>query len=434
MSFITERTRSIASPIQIGYCTNVHAGRDLTGVLKNIQEFCSPIQRLVDPKKELGVGLWFSELSAKEALEPGQLDSLRSLLEHNRLVPFTLNGFPQGDFHSQIVKHRVYLPTWWDVSRLNYTRNLVRILDAILPEGQIGSISTLPIAWSDPPPTSEQLEVAADHLMLLANELHQLFQKTGRTIVIAIEPEPGCYLTNSQSFRRFYNRYLSAPRLSESQASIAREHLTLCHDVCHAAVMFEDQAWEFAELAKDGIGIGKVQVSSAIEMDWRSLSLNRRAEAIRQLKGFAEDRYLHQTTFAQSDATGVLRYASMQEDLTIALANVLHESFDFIWRVHFHVPIFLENFGLLRTTQSEIVKCVELLTASSAKKQQGDRKRFTGHYEIETYAWGVLPEELKIASLSTGIARETMWFAAIANKALIEQLTKCYSTNKPSKS
>ena len=33
-------------------------------------------------------------------------------------MPFTFNGFPYGDFHQSVVKHRVYEPTWADAERL----------------------------------------------------------------------------------------------------------------------------------------------------------------------------------------------------------------------------------------------------------------------------------------------------------------------------
>ena len=35
------------------------------------------------------------------------------------------------------------------------------------------------------------------------------------------------------------------------------------------------------------------------------------------------------------------------------------------------------------------------------------------HFEVETYAWGVLPESLQVDQLSEGIAREMKWFAEL---------------------
>ena len=172
---------------QIGYCTNVHAGRDLPSVLENLQNHCLPIRKLVDSNEPLCVGLWFSELSAAQALQPDQLAKLQQKLAESQLVPFTLNGFPQGDFHSQVVKHRVYQPTWWHRERLDYTLNLIHLLDQLLPPEQTGSISTLPIAWCQPAPTRDQLKQAALNLVEVATTLHCLFEHTGRKIVLVKE-------------------------------------------------------------------------------------------------------------------------------------------------------------------------------------------------------------------------------------------------------
>ncbi len=77
------------------------------------------------------------------------------------------------------------------------------------------------------------------------------------------------------------------------------------------------------------------------------------------------------------------------------------------WRVHFHVPIYLERFGPLRTTQDDIRKCLQ------AVGQHPDLR----HFEVETYAWSVLPRELQQAELADGIALEMQWCADLAASA-----------------
>ncbi|MCU0720599.1 MAG: metabolite traffic protein EboE [Pirellula sp.] len=405
-----------------GYCMNVHAGRTFSEVLANLENYCARVRSFVG--SPIGIGLWFSETSSVEALEVGNLDRLRSTLGRHSLMPFTLNGFPQGDFHQKVVKHAVYHPTWWETSRLEYTRKLVRILDAILPEGQSGSISTLPIAWGTPMPTSEQILTACKNLIFLAQELARLQESNGRYIVIAIEPEPGCYLTSTASFLTFYCDHLLVACSSEAVRANVLKHITICHDVCHAAVMFEDQSVELNSLFENGIRIGKVQVSSAISIPWAKMTKQQSEVALTQLNQFAEDRYLHQTTFGKVTAThsqpGTLAFQHMVEDLPLAL-NRIDSGFSSIkgltnsgaltdeWRVHFHVPIFIERFGELSTTQSEIEKTITILAPLA-----GTARFPTGHFEIETYAWPVLPEGLKAADLASGIASEIEWFTTKA--------------------
>jgi hypothetical protein len=69
------------------------------------------------------------------------------------------------------------------------------------------------------------------------------------------------------------------------------------------------------------------------------------------------------------------------------------------WRVHFHVPLYLERFGLLETTQQTVLDCLAVLRRFSQVK----------HFEVETYAWGVLPQDLQVEDLATGIADEMRW-------------------------
>jgi hypothetical protein len=120
-----------------------------------------------------------------------------------------------------------------------------------------------------------------------------------------------------------------------------------------------------------------------------------RRAALSQLEKFAEDRYLHQTVVRGPGGD------HFYEDLPQALAaHADPAAATSPWRIHFHVPIYLARFGALETTQEEIVRC---LTAAR------DFSR-VGHFEVETYAWSVLPSELQQPRLADGIAEEICWF------------------------
>lgn len=396
----------------IGYCTNVHAGTNIASILANLQR-CAVQVREHFATPTLGIGLWFSEQAATELLtscslrRAEHLSDFRDDLAAMGLVPYTLNGFPQQDFHQSVVKHRVYEPTWWQPERLHYTRLLVEILDAILPSRQSGSISTLPIAWShtDDAPghvSQEQLQQAATQLLQLARELHHRYEQSGRKIVIALEPEPGCLFTDHASLRAFYEQFWSEPAISAQDAEIARRYLTVCHDICHSAVMAEDQFEELKRNAQLGIRVGKVQVSSAIQIPWHTLQPSEQLLAIENLQPFAEDRYLHQTLVLHHDGR-----KELFEDLPKLLQRVrngetnLRECRE--WRIHFHVPIYAEQWGPISTTRNEIHRFLDCVRTNS--------DWFDGHehYEVETYAWSVLPPSLATPSLPEGISEELRW-------------------------
>src|SRR5262245_1161609 len=133
-------------PEYLAYCTNVHAGADLDATRANLERYALAVKARVSPHRPMGVGLWLSAVAARKLLADGQAEAFADWLREVGLVPFTFNGFPHGDFHQPVVKHRVYEPTWFDKDRLIYTLDLIAIQHALLPPYTPGSISTLPIA------------------------------------------------------------------------------------------------------------------------------------------------------------------------------------------------------------------------------------------------------------------------------------------------
>lgn len=381
----------MAVPRWVGYCTNVHAGANLDQTKANLQTHATLVREKLGEEGPLGIGLWLSASTAKSLLEPGQLPEFRDWLASAGLLPYTLNGFPYGDFHETVVKHKVYRPTWWETPRKEYTLDLIEILHHLLPEGAVGSISTLPLGWPDPMPTAEQLATAAGNLQAVALHLEQLEQQTGRLIHINIEPEPGCLIDTTEDMIRFFREHL----FTGPAGSRVGRYLRVCHDVCHAAVMFEPQATVLAQYQEAGIQIGKVQVSSAIEIVFGASGDPATPQILAQLGEFAEDRYLHQTMVRTADGKQTLH-----EDLPPLLAAAAAEPpADQTWRIHFHLPIYLSEAGHLGTTQGQIVEFLEAARHDSE----------ISHYEVETYAWSVLPARLKQADLASGIAEEIRW-------------------------
>lgn len=415
------RARS-SSELSIGYCTNVHAGVDLPAIRENVLQYAVKVRETLSDGEPLGLGLWLPHQAARELQRSGVSDFAEFLRKLN-LRPFTINGFPYDNFHDAIVKHRVYEPTWWQPERLDYTKCLAEVLVGLLPDDErVGSISTLPMGWpktmSGESVTSKQLDQAGANFRELAGFLAQLHSRTGRRIVVAIEPEPGCIIDSCNDCIDWFTKHLPE--------SAHRQYITVCHDVCHSAVMMEPQQAVLAAYAKAGIGVGKVQVSSAIVADWQSMAVGRRFEALDQLAAFAEDRYLHQTGRQKANGEFVL-----EEDLPQLLERVRENrdtngsaeagmpldpvDGDDRWVIHFHVPIFLERFGHLTTSHSEVVDCLRTLLDDS---ESGTGIDFTGHLEVETYAWSVLPESMRRRGLAEDIAREIRWL----KRAIVESM------------
>ena len=163
-------------------------------------------------------------------------------------------------------------------------------------------------------------------------------------------------------------------------------HVQVCFDTCHVALAYEDPADVLARLNALGIRVGKVQVSSALELD------PQHRDAARDLGPYNEPVYLHQVI--QKNTGGTLtRFPDLPEALARPVAGDAE-----LWRVHFHVPVFLEQTETFRTTQQTILATLELLR----------REHFTEHLEVETYTWSILPDALRL-DLTASIKRELRW-------------------------
>ena len=131
------------------------------------------------------------------------------------------------------------------------------------------------------------------------------------TIVLAIEPEPACFIETTAEAVDFFTRFLFDDAFVRSQSRLTidevRRHVGVCFDACHMAVEFEDHAAALAALDRAGIRVPKFQISSALRVsDPSPGSPGRRA-----LERFAEDTYLHQVV-AQSPR-GLQRYVDLPE-------------------------------------------------------------------------------------------------------------------------
>jgi len=376
------------SPLPPAYCTNVHPCRALADVPQVLDRHALAVRERCG--FTISVGLW---LPGGAVAAPGAAATVAEALAARGLSCHTLNAFPFGDFHGARVKEQVYLPDWADPRRLDYTRACARLLAALLPPGGEGSISTLPLGFKGFDYGPEFMAASGDALLACAREFAALEAATGRTIRLALEPEPCCILeTTVETVAFFTALFERAARAGIEQE--ARRHLGVCYDVCHQAVEFEDAATAITALTAAGIRINKVQISCAIEAASPADPTQRAA-----LLAYVEPRYLHQTFTRGAD--GVIHHAV---DLTpeVIADPAWHARAP--WRIHYHVPVDAERIGPLRTTRSELVRALAAIKTLD----------YAPHLEVETYTWPVLPGADPV-DLAAGIAREL-----IATRALIE--------------
>jgi len=358
----------------VTYCTNIHPGESWEEVLGNVRAFLPRVKRALCPDAPFPVGLRMPGLAAS-TLGDAEADVFKTWLDEQGLYVATLNGFPYGTFHGRPVKEQVYLPDWRDQQRAAYTRRLADLLARWLPPGMDGSISTVPVAFGKHLQTAD-FRLARSHFMEVLEHLAKLRQRTGALIRLSIEPEPGCYVETTAELVQLFEDLNLPPAL--------RAHLACCYDCCHQALQFEDAEASLSLLRQNDIAIGHVQVSSALHLQ---------GGALQRLQRFDEPVYLHQTV--RRTAEGLCRHDDLPQALDACTGAPEAEA----CRVHFHLPVFVEELPECRTTQGFLKTILPL---------------FEPHIplEVETYTWDVLPNELRALSLEESIVREIRWVEA----------------------
>ncbi|MDP9365828.1 MAG: metabolite traffic protein EboE [Chloroflexota bacterium] len=388
---------------QLTYCTNIHPSNGWDDVLATLGRYAPALKDRFAPEAPFGIGLRLSGVESRELLEGNRLARFGAWLAERGLYVFTLNGFPHGPFHHQPVKAQVHAPDWRHEERVAYTLRLVEILAALLPEGADGGISTNPLsykAWVDQSDAATW-DILLRNVVRVAAEMVRTRRERGRVVHLDIEPEPDGLLGTCAELAAFYQDRLlpdGAPLLATELGIPAAEaraclldHVRVCFDACHVAVGYEDPAIVLDRFADLGIRVGKVQVSSALKADLPDNPAVRE-EVAGALAPFVESTYLHQVVQRNRDGS-FARYPDLPDALPAIGDPAAAE-----WRVHFHVPIFVDRYGALASTQAELRRALALAR----------ERRLTPHLEIETYTWDVLPPDLKADRLES-IAREYAW-------------------------
>ncbi|WP_020598996.1 metabolite traffic protein EboE [Spirosoma panaciterrae] len=395
----------------LGYCTNIHAGESWADHFAAIQQAIPDLKQRLSPNAPFGIGLRLSNQASEELENPENLVAFQHWLAQNDCYVYTMNGFPFGGFHDTVVKDQVHTPDWTTEARVEYTKRLFRLLSVLLPVDELGNaiqggVSTSPLSyrhwfeWEQPAARDYIFSQTTQNVLEVVSDLIRLHRQTDRLMHLDLEPEPDGVIETADEFISWFTDYLLPMGIeqltnefgmtdAEAEATIC-EHVRLCYDVCHFAVGYERPAEVLDKLKEYGLRVGKIQISAALKAQFPNDPAGR--TAIRQaFEQFNEPTYLHQVVARSSDNT-LMRFPDLPEAL--AALNDQHSE----WRSHFHVPLFVADYGVLQSTQDDIVEVLKLQT----------ERRFTNQLEVETYTWGVLPDDLK-KELVDSIEREMKW-------------------------
>jgi hypothetical protein len=391
---------NLGGGVHLTYCSNIHPGETWAEVRANFDRYVVAVRDRLAPEGDFGVGLRLSARAADELSAPAALAEFREFLDRHRMYVFTINGFPYGTFHGTRVKEGVYLPDWRDPERLRYTDLLADLLAELLPDDAAidGSVSTVPGAYKPALGGPDDVTLIVEHLLRHVAHLVELRSRTGRLVALALEPEPHCFLETTAEVVDFFEHGLRGPaavrRTMEltglgraAAASALHDHLGVCLDLCHAAVEFEHPAECIRQLDLAGIRVAKMQISAGLRLPTLD------PDSLAALRRFDDPVYLHQVV--ELGPGGLARFA----DLSAAFSSLQSDAQDREWRVHFHVPIFLDRMAPFASTQDFVREALAIQRA----------KPVSAHLEVETYTWGVLPEAFRSGTVDEAVACELAW-------------------------
>jgi hypothetical protein len=386
------------------YSTLVHPGDDWAAMWASLTNYVPRVKARVSPNQTFGVSLRISNASATTLVNnKAERDKLKKFLADNNMYLYTVNAFVFGAFKNTLVKEQVYEPNWSTEERTQYTMNVARILADVVPEEISPSIQSAPLGFKPKSNSKAVVDKYTENVMRVAAELIKLERETGRTVTLALEPEPFCFLETTDETIDYFQNHLYGGRATEmlaklsglpiSEAIIAqRRFIGIVFDICHQSVIYEDIATSCQKLVDAGVPIFKFQEAAAMRIPEVTQKI------VDVLKNrFAKTIYLTQT-FERKDGK-INRYLNL-EDAFVAWEK---DPGPREWRTHFHVPVFLDDLGDFGTTRFAIEEALKFHKQKPISRQ----------LEIETYTWDVLPDHLKTGDIVDYVSREIEWVRSV---------------------
>jgi len=381
------------------YSTLVHPGDTWDEMWHSLTTYVPAVKKRVCPDQSFGVSLRISGKSAERLTgDAKERTRLKAFLADNDMYLYTVNAFPHGAFKGERVKELVYEPDWRTDQRALYTMQVADILAEVAPVGIAPSIQSPPCGFKPRVTGPEVVDAYTRQVLRVVAHLVRLEERSGRTVTLALEPEPFCFMEVTAEAVDYFTHHLYADKSAEALAketglSVAkahaalRAHLGLVYDICHQAVEFEDISASLASLVAAGIPIFKLQEAAALRVPVVT------QELVDALTPFADTVYLTQTIEKRDGQ--LTRYLNLED----AFAAWKKDPGPREWRTHFHVPVFLDDLGLFKTTRFAIEEALRFHKASPLSRQ----------LEIETYTWDVLPAHLKTGDITDYVVRELEW-------------------------
>ncbi|HTI67907.1 MAG TPA: metabolite traffic protein EboE [Caulobacteraceae bacterium] len=384
------------------YSTLVHPGDTWAEMWDSLTTYVPRVKARLAPGARFGVSLRLSAASAQTLVDsPEERIKLKRFLDDNDLYLYTVNAFPFGPFKNQVVKEEVYEPDWRSEARARYTKNVAEILAEVGGSDVNPSIQSPPLGFKPRVTGPDVVEAYAAGMREMAAFLHRLRERTGRTVTLAVEPEPACFLeTTAETVDFFVNVLRSDGSIralatelgvpDDEARTIFKRHVGTVYDICHQAVEFEDITASLQALVDNDIPVFKLQEAAAVRIPDVTQS------SVEALREYADSVYLTQTIERRDGK--LTRFLNLEDAFAAYQADPGGSPRE--WRIHFHVPVFLDSLGEhFKTTRFAIEEALAFHR----------RTPLSAQLEIETYTWDVLPKHLKTGDIVDYVVQELEW-------------------------
>ena len=386
----------------------VHAGAirpigSFADIEASVRENLVPINRAISGSAPVGISVRLSQA----ALVDPQLNAanLKALLgEHGLYVA----GMSAVSMRSG-AKQQIHDPDWRTEERLGFMFGATNLLAEVAGEDGVElGITTNAFShrsWLDVDFPGNWAALTLN-LVRAVQHVATIRERTGTTIHIDLEAEPGSVLRDTDDIVRFYQHWLltrGAAMLSDrmhltegTAADVLLRHVRLALDTAHAAVVWEDAATSLDRFADVGIRIGRLQVSAALAADIPAEPRDR-ADLLAHLQALGSDKLLQQVVAAR-DGVIVARYDDLPEAIA-AIDGAAGET----WRIHTHAPVLADRYGGWKSTRAATADWLREIAA---------RGTDVGMIELRSANWEVVPADDR-GSVAEMVAREAAWVRGI---------------------
>lgn len=380
----------------------VHAGAiqpvtSFADIQATVRESLAPINLELGNVSPVGVSLRLSQAALHDAALTGP--NLKALLgEYNLelagVSAVSISGGAKDDVHR---------PDWRTEERLAFMFGATNLIaDVAKPTGPAIGITTNALSsrnWLDIDFPGNWAALTLN-VVRMVQHLATIREKTGFTMHMDLEVEPGSVLRDIEDVVRFWNDWLltrGAAMLSDrmqvtdgTAADAINRHLRLALDTAHAAVVRDDAAASLDRLAQSGIAIGRLQVSAALEVTIPTDAMSQQ-DTLAHLNGLRSDKLLQQVV-ASRDGEIVRRYDDLPEVIDADSAGE-------IWRIHTHAPVLADRFGVWRSTRDD---------AAAWIREIAGRGIDVDMIELRSANWDVVPADDR-GEIVEMVAREANW-------------------------